>query len=80
MSIKVVRETGPVSLMDCEECFRCFKRTAFWFEPKDVACCQQCAVLCTVDDVPTKQVWFDAARARTKDRKAARIKAGAFAG
>ena len=80
MSIRVVRESEAVSLMDHEECCRCFKPTAFWYTPKDVACCQACAKLMTADDVPTKDVWFDAAVARAKARKATRILAGAFAG
>lgn len=40
-----------------ERCFRCFRRTAFWYGPKDVACCPGCATLVTDKAVPSKEMW-----------------------
>jgi hypothetical protein len=41
-----------------ERCCFCRKPTRYWFTPKDVACCQECAKRAEPEDVPTKDVWF----------------------
>lgn len=41
-----------------ERCCFCRTPTRYWFQPKDVAVCQDCAEHMTVAEVPTKDEWF----------------------
>jgi hypothetical protein len=49
-----------------ENCCFCFRMTRFWYTPKDVACCRQCALVHSPEQVPTKAEWFTAVQARTR--------------
>lgn len=40
-----------------ERCCFCRRPTRYWYLPKDVACCQECARKAEPKDVPTKKVW-----------------------
>lgn len=59
MAIKVRREalgttegSGVV-----EDCCVCGRPTTFWFVPKDVAVCSECARSVEPADLPTKEEW-----------------------
>ena len=57
--IEVIRENfdaagGPPVFENC--CF-CRTSTAFWYLPKDVAVCPQCAEIANPEDVPDKETW-----------------------
>ena len=56
--IKVKHE--PMDLMEAppEKCFRCGCETRFWYEPKDVAVCRECAKSLGASDVPSKAQWL----------------------
>ena len=54
--IEVKRESGPPPWMELERCCFCRAQTPFWFEEKDVACCERCARVANAEDVPTKAV------------------------
>jgi hypothetical protein len=41
-----------------EPCACCGKLTATWYEPKDVALCNECAESVEDHDIPTKEQWF----------------------
>lgn len=56
--IEVSLEPEPGLLGTTEHCCFCRKPSRYWFVPKDVACCQDCAKQADVEDVPTKDVWF----------------------
>lgn len=60
VGIKVTMEPG-VDNEPLERCFSCFRQTAYWYTPKDVACCRTCARWLTPGEVPTKQQWIDKA-------------------
>lgn len=67
--IEVVREPeafgGPV-----ERCAFCWRRTSYWFEPKDVAVCRACAQKVKARDVPSKaEWWFQETGLHLKKRK-----------
>lgn len=40
-----------------EHCCFCRKATTYWYTPKDVACCRNCARHAEAKDVPSKTVW-----------------------
>ena len=40
-----------------ESCCFCRRPTKYWYRPRDVACCKQCAGHAVADDVPDKQTW-----------------------
>lgn len=40
-----------------EYCCFCRKKTIYWYTPKDVACCQDCATRAEPKDVPSKKQW-----------------------
>jgi hypothetical protein len=73
MSIQVVRE--PEGEPAVEHCCFCEKRTAYWTDIKSrkpgaqVACCEECAAVHKVSEVPTKAKWC--AKMETKRRLAA---------
>lgn len=41
-----------------EMCALCHKKTKYWYRPKDVAVCPECALNASADDVPVKQAWI----------------------
>lgn len=56
--IEVEHEKGVEDLRAIEHCCFCRKPTRLWYLPKDVACCEKCAVRAEPEDVPTKKIWF----------------------
>jgi hypothetical protein len=54
--ITVTREPfeGPAE----EPCCICWKPTKYWYEPKDVPCCKDCAKHVTESDIPSKTSWL----------------------
>ena len=64
--IELTRETdgaGPPH----EWCCFCWEPTPYWHTPKDVAVCQECAMIHTPEEVPTKEEWCAEARKRMTD-------------
>jgi hypothetical protein len=63
-------EREPEATPPYEQCCFCWNRTPFWTTLADrkggaqVACCQECAKTHEPKEVPTKDAWFDEARAR----------------
>lgn len=55
--ITVVREPEEFG-RPTERCAFCWRRTAYWFEPKDVAVCPICARTVKAKDVPSKAEWW----------------------
>lgn len=57
--IEVKREDPALSSeTGCfERCCFCRQPTGFWYTPKDVAVCLECAAEATPEDVPDKKVW-----------------------
>jgi hypothetical protein len=55
--IEVHHEEGVEDLQSVERCCFCRNSTRFWYKPKDVACCRECALRAEPEDVPTKKVW-----------------------
>jgi hypothetical protein len=51
-------------MRDRERCAVCRKLTFYWYPPKDVALCQECAKTTRRADVPTKEEWFNQGRRR----------------
>lgn len=49
--------------MPLENCAFCRTPTPFWFQPKDVAVCEDCGTRHTPDQVPNKKDWIAAERA-----------------
>ena len=41
-----------------ERCCFCWKRTNYWYSPKDVAVCRSCAKTHKVSEVPAKRDWI----------------------
>jgi hypothetical protein len=62
MAIEVKQEPAdfPWRKMGYENCCFCRKPTDTWYEPKDVACCSNCAKDKNPEDVPTKKEWCKA--------------------
>ncbi len=58
--IVVEKEPGAEEepLRTQERCCFCRERTVYWYTPKDVACCLDCADDAREEDVPEKQVWM----------------------
>jgi len=54
--IEVTHGPEP-DLCAIERCCFCRKETRYWYKPKDVACCQECAVKAEPVDVPSKKIW-----------------------
>lgn len=65
--IEVTLEDPDVGSLDLERCCLCRAPTAYWYAPKDVACCQACAKSATPDRLPSKKEWCDRERALTKN-------------
>lgn len=40
-----------------ERCCKCRKPTRWWYAPKDVAVCPECAAYTTPEDLPSKDEW-----------------------
>lgn len=55
--ITVVREPEEFG-RPTERCAFCWRRTAYWYEPKDVAVCRECAKKVSAKDVPSKAEWW----------------------
>jgi len=53
--IKIEREPGEAP--GIERCCFCRKQTHFWYLPKDVAVCEECAKRAQPKDVPDKETW-----------------------
>lgn len=53
-----VKHESPDNGPPYEPCCFCFQPTPFWFELRDVACCQACAGTAMEDQVPFKDEWF----------------------
>lgn len=64
--IPVTIEPESLTQFGSENCCFCYKVTKFWYEPKDVAVCVNCATTHSVDQVPTKKAWCEAVRKRAK--------------
>jgi hypothetical protein len=60
--IHVVHDGEGLSVR--EECCFCAAPTNHWCPEKDVAVCEACAPLHTVDQVPSKQEWCAQVRAK----------------
>jgi hypothetical protein len=56
--IEVRLEPGELDPMAAERCCFCRHHTRYWYVPKDVACCPECAQHAEPDDVPDKNTWF----------------------
>lgn len=68
--IKVDLEPGDLDQMASERCCFCRSGTRYWYTPKDVACCPECAVQADHVDVPSKDTWFR--RERIAERRICR--------
>jgi hypothetical protein len=55
--IKVVHDGTKPGDCCAERCCNCRAPTHYWYAPKDVAVCPDCASTMKVSDVPTKAVW-----------------------
>ena len=55
--IEVDHEKDVTDLRAVERCCFCRRATRFWYLPKDVACCEKCALKAEPKDVPSKKVW-----------------------
>jgi len=55
--IEVSLEPEP-DLRVIEHCCFCRRPTRYWYTPKDVACCPDCAKHAEKKDVPSKKIWF----------------------
>lgn len=58
--LKVTPE--PDGLEGMEHCCLCRVPTRFWYKPKDVALCVDCAKTATVAKLPSKSAWCTAER------------------
>ena len=68
MALKVVQSPMYEDLRDRENCCICFVLTSYWYTPKDVALCPDCAKHTRRADVPTKDEWFKWVELRRKMR------------
>jgi hypothetical protein len=52
-------ERESLDFMGCEfeRCFRCKQPTPYWYAPKDVPCCKDCAAVVEANEIPTKSEW-----------------------
>lgn len=57
--IEVVHANSPNWEL-AEKCTFCEKPTKYWYTPKDVAVCPNCAETHNPQDVPTKREWLNA--------------------
>lgn len=58
-SMGIPVESEPMGLGTVlERCFRCAMPTSFWYRPNNVACCPDCALLLTPEQVPTHEQWM----------------------
>jgi hypothetical protein len=62
--LTVHHEPVEFRAMPAEDCAGCSKPTRYWYEPADIAVCQQCAPKLTRKDLPTKAAWCKGARVR----------------
>jgi hypothetical protein len=54
-SIPVKHDGEPFPVEAC--CF-CGAPTCYWYTPRDVACCRNCAKTHKASEVPTKRAWM----------------------
>lgn len=68
MSVRVTHEPPDAypGAWVLERCCVCRKQTRYWFTPKDIALCLDCAETATPESLPTKDEWFDSERALTE--------------
>lgn len=57
MSLEVTHD-GTTRFEPAEHCCLCRVLTRYWYTPKDVVVCQQCAKTAKETDLPTKEEWF----------------------
>jgi hypothetical protein len=57
--LTVIRNPLAEDVRDRERCSVCRTMTFFWYPPKDVALCEECAKTKRRADVPTKKEWFE---------------------
>lgn len=50
-------DVWPAPAYPLEHCCFCGSRTRFWYTPKDVAVCPDCAQSHDASDVPSKEEW-----------------------
>lgn len=55
--IEVVHDKEP-RWMPAEPCALCNTPTRYWYAPKDVAVCPECAKGANPEDVPSKRAWL----------------------
>lgn len=70
MSGLTVTHDGDEWGATAELCCRCWRPTRFWYAPRDVALCPQCALTTSRDEVPPKPVWCAQAATRLPRRVA----------
>lgn len=56
--VTVEHEPMEISVEPYEHCCKCERETAYWYTPKDVPLCRECAVGLEDADIPTKAQWF----------------------
>jgi len=57
-----VSHDGWAAHLPKEYCCKCQSETNYWYTPKDVALCQECAKTVTADHIPTKAEWCASVR------------------
>lgn len=55
-----VHHDGEKAIATAEPCACCQKPTHFWFKPKDVPVCTNCAAVKVASEVPDKRTWLAA--------------------
>ena len=58
LRIAVVREPKEFKHDPMEKCCFCGQPTPYWVRKADVACCQACAAIHALEEVPNKQDWI----------------------
>lgn len=61
MPFKVIHD-GTGRFDPPENCAFCRTPTRFWYRPRDVAVCAECAKKRKVSEVPTKREWIESER------------------
>lgn len=57
--LTVIKNPLAEDIRDREHCAICRQLTFFWYPPKDVALCEECAKTTRRADVPTKKEWWE---------------------
>lgn len=53
-----ITSESPWNRKESDRCCFCRERTDKWYEPKDVACCDKCAIHANEYDFPSKREWL----------------------